>query len=404
MRSFITLITLLAASGSLATPVDAGSRSVPVVHAGMLGGQPGDPALTIILAATAADDGAITSPPGPALAAAKERGLTISTSHVEYETDRRRTVLHEVSTDADLVGSVVSSRIRLDGAVLVVDALQGITADHSAIVRHASMLDVPIVAAWLDADHATDPAVVGAAESATADLLSLFSSPGTSTPIIRGSALGAWRGQPEDGDAVRVLIGILETSIEIPPRDIDKPFRMAVNGARTAGHRGTVATGRVETGLVRAGDEVDIVGMRADTGRAFILDGTRSVDDGVVASAGDRHPVGLDGVTAADLPAGTVLAAPGTLQAGTEVAALVQVDARARAGLAEGATVIVVARSAEVTAWISVADGRASIAAGEIGEVRVELIVPVAMDKGLRFAIREGGRTVGAGQVTEILR
>jgi elongation factor Tu len=339
----------------------------------------------------------------------KERGITINTSHVEYQTGNRHYAHVDCPGHADYVKNMVTGAAQMDGAILVVAATDGPMPQTREHILLGRQVGVPRLVVFMNKVDAVDDAeLLDLVEMEVRELLSFYGYDGDNTPIVRGSALGALNGEPKWVETVEKLMDAVDTYIEIPPRDIDKPFLMPVEDVFTITGRGTVATGRIETGVINVGDEVEILGMQ-ETSLKSIITGVemfrKLLDRG---QAGDNVGLLLRGVDKKDIRRGMVVAKPGSITPHTEFKAEVYVLKKEEGGrhtpFHNKYRPQFYFRTTDVTGEIVLPEGREMVMPGDNVTISVNLIVPVAMDKGLRFAIREGGRTVGAGQVTEIVK
>ena len=339
----------------------------------------------------------------------KERGITINTSHVEYQTNNRHYAHVDCPGHADYVKNMVTGAAQMDGAILVVAATDGPMPQTREHILLGRQVGVPRLVVFMNKVDAVDDAeLLDLVEMEVRELLSFYGYDGDNTPIIRGSALGALNGEPKWVETVDKLMEAVDTYIEIPPRDIDKPFLMPVEDVFTITGRGTVATGRIETGIINVGDEVEILGMQ-ETSLKSTITGVemfrKLLDRG---QAGDNVGLLLRGVDKNDIRRGMVVAKPGSITPHTIFKAEVYVLKKEEGGrhtpFHNKYRPQFYFRTTDVTGEIVLPEGREMVMPGDNVTITVNLIVPVAMDKGLRFAIREGGRTVGAGQVTEIVK
>ncbi|WP_352399433.1 elongation factor Tu [Anaerotignum sp.] len=339
----------------------------------------------------------------------RERGITISTSHVEYETPIRHYAHVDCPGHADYVKNMITGAAQMDGAILVVAATDGPMAQTREHILLSRQVGVPYVVVFMNkCDMVEDEELLDLVEMEIRDLLSEYDFPGDDTPIIRGSAFqalqdpnGAW------GDKIVELFNEIEAYIPEPERATDKPFLMPVEDVFSITGRGTVATGRVEAGVVKVQDEVEIVGLTEET-RKVVVTGVemfRKLLD--QAEAGDNIGVLLRGVQRTDIERGQVLAKPGSITPHTKFKAQVYVLSKEEGGrhtpFFNNYRPQFYFRTTDVTGVISLPAGTEMCMPGDNVEMSIELITPVAMAQGLRFAIREGGRTVGAGSVTEIV-
>jgi len=338
----------------------------------------------------------------------KERGITINTAHVEYQTATRHYAHVDCPGHADYVKNMVTGAAQMDGAILVVAATDGPMPQTREHILLARQVNVPKVVVFLNkVDMVDDEELLELVEMEVRELLDFYQFDSDSAPVIRGSALGALNGEPQWEDKVMELMDACDTWIPLPPRDVDKPFLMPVEDIFSITGRGTVATGRIETGMVHTGDELQIIGLGAE-GRKTVCTGVemfrKILDDG---QAGDNVGLLLRGVDKKEIKRGMILAKPGSITPHTRFKAEVYVLKKEEGGrhtpFHNKYRPQFYLRTLDVTGEITLEDGREMVMPGDNVTITVDLIYPVALNTGLRFAIREGGRTVGAGQVTEIL-
>ncbi|HHJ10953.1 MAG TPA: elongation factor Tu [Bacteroidetes bacterium] len=338
----------------------------------------------------------------------KERGITINTAHVEYETDKRHYAHVDCPGHADYVKNMVTGAAQMDGAILVVAATDGPMPQTREHILLARQVNVPRIVVFLNkVDLVDDEELIELVEMEVRELLSFYGYDGDETPVIRGSALGAMQGDEKWKDKVRELMDAVDEFIPVPPRDVDKPFLMPVEDIFSITGRGTVATGRIETGVVHTGDEVEIIGLGANK-RKTVVTGVemfrKILDEG---EAGDNVGLLLRGVDKKEIKRGMVLAKPGSITPHTKFKAEVYVLKKEEGGrhtpFHNKYRPQFYLRTLDVTGEITLPEGTEMVMPGDNVTITVELIYPVALNQGLRFAIREGGRTVGAGQVTEII-
>ncbi len=338
----------------------------------------------------------------------KERGITINTAHVEYQTLTRHYAHVDCPGHADYVKNMVTGAAQMDGAILVVAATDGPMPQTREHILLARQVNVPKVVVFLNkVDMVDDEELLELVEMEVRELLDFYQFDGANAPVIRGSALGALNGEPQWEDKVMELMDACDTWIPLPPRDIDKPFLMPVEDIFSITGRGTVATGRIETGVVHTGDELQLIGLGAE-GRKTVCTGVemfrKILDDG---QAGDNVGLLLRGVDKKEIKRGMILAKPGSVTPHTRFKAEVYVLKKEEGGrhtpFHNKYRPQFYVRTLDVTGEITLDEGREMVMPGDNVTITVELIYPVALNLGLRFAIREGGRTVGAGQVTEIL-
>ncbi|GAB4203443.1 MAG: elongation factor Tu [Bacteroidia bacterium] len=338
----------------------------------------------------------------------KERGITINTSHVEYQTENRHYAHVDCPGHADYVKNMVTGAAQMDGAILVVAATDGPMPQTREHILLARQVGVPRIVVFLNkVDMVDDPELLDLVEMEVRDLLSFYGYDGANVPVIRGSALGALNREPKWVEKVVELMKAVDEYIPLPMRDKDKPFLMPVEDVFTITGRGTVATGRIETGVINTGDEVEIIGFNADKLKTTVtgVEMFRKILD--YGEAGDNVGLLLRGIEKKDIRRGMVIAKPGSITPHTKFKAEVYILKKEEGGrhtpFHNKYRPQFYFRTTDVTGEIQLEPGREMVMPGDNVTITVQLIAPVAMDKGLRFAIREGGRTVGAGQVTEIL-
>ena len=338
----------------------------------------------------------------------KERGITINTAHVEYETDNRHYAHVDCPGHADYVKNMVTGAAQMDGAIVVVAGTDGPMPQTREHILLARQVNVPKIVVFINkVDMVDDPELLELVEMEVRELLDFYEFDGDNTPVIHGSALGAMNGEENWKEKVVELMAAVDDYIPLPPRDIDKPFLLPVEDIFSITGRGTVATGRIETGLIHTGDDVQIIGLGAQ-GMKSVVTGVemfrKILDDG---QAGDNVGLLLRGVDKDKIKRGMVIARPNTITPHTKFKAGVYVLKKEEGGrhtpFHDKYRPQFYLRTLDVTGEIILPKGTEMVMPGDNVEFTVELITPVAMDKGLRFAIREGGRTVGAGQVTEII-
>jgi elongation factor Tu len=338
----------------------------------------------------------------------KERGITINTSHIEYATKNRHYAHVDCPGHADYVKNMVTGAAQMDGAILVVAATDGPMPQTREHILLGRQVGVPRMVVFMNkVDMVDDEELLELVEMEIRELLSFYDYDGDNAPVIAGSALGALNGEEKWVNAINELMEAVDTYIELPPRDIDKPFLMPVEDVFTITGRGTVATGRIETGVINSGEAVDILGM-GDVKLSSTVTGVemfrKILDRG---EAGDNVGLLLRGIEKSEIKRGMVICKPGSTTPHTEFKAEIYVLKKEEGGrhtpFHNKYRPQFYFRTTDVTGEIFLTDGREMVMPGDNVSITVKLIVPVAMDKGLRFAIREGGRTVGAGQVTEIV-
>jgi elongation factor Tu len=337
----------------------------------------------------------------------KERGITIATSHVEYETDNRHYAHVDCPGHADYVKNMITGAAQMDGAILVVSAPDGPMPQTREHILLARQVNVPYVVVYLNkTDMVDDEELLELVEEEVRDLLNEYEFPGADVPIIKGSALKALEGDEEAKQSIIDLAAALDEYIPEPERDLDKPFLMPVEDVFSITGRGTVATGRIEQGVVNTGDEIEIVGIKEPS--KTVVTGVemfrKILDEG---RAGDNVGCLLRGTKREEIERGQVLSKPGSITPHTkykaEVYCLKKEEGGRHTPFVSGYRPQFYFRTTDVTGVVKLPEGREFVAPGENAEMEVELIQPIAMDQGLRFAIREGGRTVGSGVVTEVV-
>jgi elongation factor Tu len=336
----------------------------------------------------------------------KERGITINIAHVEYETDARHYAHVDMPGHADYIKNMITGAAQVDGAILVVSAADGPMPQTREHVLLARQVGVPaIVVALNKVDMVDDPELLELVEVEVRDLLNEYEFPGDDVPVIQVSALKALEGDAEAAAQVKELMGQVDTYIPQPERDTDKPFLMPIEDVFSITGRGTVVTGRIEQGVVHTGDEVEIIGIH-DTAKT-VCTGVemfrKILDEG---QAGDNVGCLLRGTAKEDVERGQVLAKPGSITPHTDFEAQVYILTKEEGGrhkpFFDGYRPQFYFRTTDVTGVVHLPEGTEMCMPGDNTEMTVELGAPIAMDEGLRFAIREGGRTVGAGRVTKI--
>jgi elongation factor Tu len=344
----------------------------------------------------------------------RERGLTIAVAHVEYETEKRHYAHVDCPGHADYVKNMITGAAQMDGAILVVSAADGPMPQTREHILLARQVNVPSIVVYLNkVDQVDDPELLELVELEVRELLSKYEFPGDEIPVVCGSALQAMtealKPDVEDSEAFKSiyeLLDAIDTYIPLPERDIDRPFLLPVEDVFTITGRGTVGTGRIERGIIRVGEEVEIVGMRET--RKTVVTGVemfrKLLDQG---QAGDNVGVLLRGVDKDSLERGMVLAKPGSITPHTkfkgEMYVLTKEEGGRHTPFFNGYRPQFYFRTTDVTGTVKLPDGVEMVMPGDNTRLEVELITPIAMEKELRFAIREGGRTVGAGVVSEII-
>ncbi len=338
----------------------------------------------------------------------KERGITINTAHVEYATDKRHYAHVDCPGHADYVKNMVTGAAQMDGAILVVAATDGPMPQTREHILLARQVGVPKIVVFMNkVDMVDDPELLDLVEMEIRELLNFYEFDGSNIPIIRGSALGGLNKDAKWVPKITELMDAVDSYIPIPPRDIDKPFLMPVEDVFSITGRGTVATGRIERGVINSNDNVEIIGMQDKklTSTVTGVEMFRKILDR--GEAGDNVGLLLRGIEKTDIRRGMVVAKPGSITPHTEFKAEIYVLKKEEGGrhtpFHNKYRPQFYLRTTDVTGEIVLPEGREMVMPGDNVTITVKLIVPVAMDKGLRFAIREGGRTVGAGQVTEII-
>ncbi len=335
----------------------------------------------------------------------RERGITIATAHVEYETDNRHYAHVDCPGHADYVKNMITGAAQMDGAILVVSAADGPMPQTREHILLARQVGVPYIVVFLNkVDMVDDEELLELVEMEVRELLSYYEFPGDDIPIVKGSALKALEGT--DTDCVDELMDAIDSYIPEPARDIDKPFLMPVEDVFSISGRGTVSTGRIERGVVNVGDKVEIVGLTEtkETTATGVEMFRKLLDRG---EAGDNVGVLLRGIDKEAIERGQVLAAPGSIKPHTkfkgEVLILTKEEGGRHTPFFKGYRPQFYFRTTDVTGLITLPEGREMVMPGDNVALEIELLTPIAIEKELRFAIREGGRTVGAGVVTEVV-
>jgi len=339
----------------------------------------------------------------------KARGITINTAHVEYETDNRHYAHVDCPGHADYIKNMITGAAQMDGAILVVSAADGPMPQTREHILLARQVNVPAMVVYLNkADQVDDPELLELVEMEVRDLLSEYEFPGEEIPVIIGSALKATEGDESEMGmgSIDKLVEAIDSYIPTPARDVDKPLLLAVEDVFSISGRGTVATGRIETGIVHTGDEVEIVGIRET--RKTVCTGVemfrKTLDEG---QAGDNVGLLLRGIDKDEIERGQVIAKPGSITPHTKFKGEVYILSKDEGGrhtpFFNGYRPQFYFRTTDVTGSVQLPEGTDMVMPGDNVTMEVTLITPIAMTQGLRFAIREGGRTVGAGQVTEII-
>ena len=338
----------------------------------------------------------------------RERGITINTAHVEYETETRHYAHVDCPGHADYVKNMITGAAQMDGAILVVSAADGPMPQTREHILLARQVGVPKIVVFMNkCDQVDDPELLDLVEMEIRELLSEYNFDGDNAPVIKGSALKALEGNEADVQAIKDLIAAVDDYIDAPERDTDKPFLMSIEDVFTISGRGTVVTGRVERGELRINDEVEIVGLR-DTQKTVVTGiemFRKSLDS---AMAGDNAGALLRGISREQVERGQVLAKPGTVTPHTNFKGSVYVLSKEEGGrhtpFFANYRPQFYFRTTDVTGVITLPEGVEMVMPGDNIDMTVELIAPVALENGTKFSIREGGRTVGAGVVTEIIK
>jgi len=339
----------------------------------------------------------------------RERGITIAIAHVEYETETRHYAHVDCPGHADYVKNMITGAAQMDGAILVVSAADGPMPQTREHILLARQVGVPYIVVYLNkCDMVDDPELIELVEMEVRELLDEYEFPGDDTPIIRGSALKALEGDEEYNKSIDELMNAIDTFIPDPVRDLDKPFLMAVEDVFTITGRGTVATGRVERGVVKVGDEVEMVGIHPETRKTVVtgVEMFRKLLD--QAQAGDNIGVLLRGVGRTEIERGQVICKPGSITPHTDFTGQVYILTKEEGGrhtpFFDGYRPQFYFRTTDVTGIAHLPEGTEMVMPGDNVMVSAQLINPIAMEEGLRFAIREGGRTVGSGRVVTIVK
>ena len=337
----------------------------------------------------------------------KERGITINTAHVEYQTANRHYAHVDCPGHADYVKNMVTGAAQMDGAILVCAATDGPMPQTREHILLARQVNVPRIVVFLNkVDIVDDPEMIDLVEMEVRELLSFYNFDGDNTPIIRGSALGALNGDPQWEEKVMELMSAVDEYIPLPPRDNEKPFLMPVEDVFSITGRGTVATGRIETGVIKVGEEIQIIGLGEEPKKSTVTGVEmfrKLLDQG---EAGDNVGLLLRGIDKKEIKRGQVIAKPNTITPHKNFTAEIYVLKKEEGGrhtpFHNKYRPQFFIRTLDVTGEILLPEGVEMVMPGDNVTINVELIYPVAINEGLRFAIREGGRTVGAGQVTKI--
>ena len=385
-------------------------RTKPHVNVGTIGHvDHGKTTLTAAITKTLADKGLAEQRDFDTIDNApeeKERGITINTSHVEHETDARHYAHVDCPGHADYIKNMITGAAQMDGAILVVAATDGAMQQTKEHLLLAKQVNVPAVVVFMNkCDQVDDPEMLELVEMELRELLSSYDFPGDDTPIIQGSALNALSNGGDDANCIMELMEAVDSFVPTPKRDVDKPFLMPVEDVFSITGRGTVATGRIESGVIKVGEEMDIVGMGSD--KKTVCTGVemfrKLLDQG---EAGDNAGLLLRGIEKDQIQRGMVLAKPGSITPHTKFKASVYVLKKDEGGrhtpFFKGYRPQFYFRTTDVTGNVILPAGTEMVMPGDNVDLDIELITPIAMEKELRFAIREGGHTVGAGVVTEI--
>ncbi|MBI2405852.1 elongation factor Tu [Candidatus Microgenomates bacterium] len=338
----------------------------------------------------------------------KARGVTINITHVEYETEKRHYAHIDAPGHADYIKNMITGAAQMDGAILVVSAADGPMPQTREHVLLARQVNVPALVVFLNkVDMVDDPGLIDLVEEEVRELLNKYQYPGKETPIIRGSALKAYEGDAEAEKQILELVKAVDEFIPTPERDIDKPFLMPIEDVFAIKGRGTVVTGRIERGKVKTGEEIEIVGIRRDAKKTIVTGVEmfrKTLDEG---QAGDNVGILLRGIEKEDVERGQVLAKPGTITPHTEFEAEVYILTKEEGGrhtpFFSGYKPQFYIRTTDVTGDVTLPEGVEMVMPGDNAKMGVKLIQPVAAEEGLRFAIREGGKTVGAGVISKIV-
>ncbi|MCD6429157.1 elongation factor Tu [bacterium] len=341
----------------------------------------------------------------------KARGLTINITHVEYESEKRHYAHIDCPGHADYIKNMITGAAQMDGAILVVSAVDGPMPQTREHILLARQVGVPAIVVFLNkCDAVDDPEMIDLVESEVRELLKKYEFPGDEIPVIRGSALKALEVQSADDEAAKPILELvkaLDEYIPEPVRELDKPFLMAIEDVFSIEGRGTVATGRIERGIVKPGDEVEIVGLRETTKTTVVSVEmfNKSLDEG---HAGDNVGILLRGIKKEDIERGQVIAKPGSITPHTEFEAEVYILTKEEGGrhtpFFSGYKPQFYIRTADITGEVTLPEGVEMVMPGDTVNLTIKLIAPVAIEEKQRFAIREGGRTVGAGVITKIIK
>lgn len=341
----------------------------------------------------------------------KARGLTINISHLEYETEKRHYAHIDCPGHADYIKNMITGAAQMDGAILVVSAVDGPMPQTREHILLARQVGVPALVVFLNkCDAVDDPEIINLVESEVRELLKKYEFPGDEIPVIRGSALKALEAKSPDDEATKPILELMKTVddyIPAPQREIDKPFLMSIEDVFSIEGRGTVATGRIERGIIKTNEEVELVGLRptVKTVAVSIEMFKKILDEG---QAGDNVGILLRGLKKEEILRGQVLAKPGSITPHTELEAQVYVLTKEEGGrhtpFFSGYKPQFYFRTADITGEVSLPEGTEMVMPGDTVNLKIKLMVPVAMEEKQRFAIREGGKTVGAGVVSKIIK
>jgi elongation factor Tu len=342
----------------------------------------------------------------------KERGITINTAHVEYETESRHYAHVDCPGHADYIKNMITGAAQMDGAIIVIAATDGPMQQTREHILLSRQVGVPKIVVFMNkVDLVDDPEMLELVEMEVRELLSSYQYDGDNTPVIKGSALKALNGDPEGVKAIEELMAVVDSYIPVPPRPIDQPFLLPVEDVFSITGRGTVATGRIERGIIRSGESVEIVGLNKEGEKALTSTVTgvemfRKILD--IGEAGENVGLLLRGIDKEMIKRGQVICKPGSITPHTQFQCEVYVLSKEEGGrhtpFFNQYRPQFYLRTTDVTGEITLPEGKEMVMPGDNLTLTVQLIYPVALEKGLRFAIREGGRTVGAGQVTEIIK
>ncbi|HCM36825.1 MAG TPA: elongation factor Tu [Candidatus Wildermuthbacteria bacterium] len=341
----------------------------------------------------------------------KQRGITISLTHLEYETEKRHYAHIDAPGHADYIKNMITGAAQMDGAILVVSAPDGPMPQTREHILLARQVGLPYVLVFLNkVDMVDDPEIIDLVESEVRELLNKYNFPGDTVPIIRGSALKALEAKSPDDEVAKPILDLMaavDENVPEPVRETDKPFLMAIEDVFSIEGRGTVATGRIERGVIRPNDEIEIVGIRPTTKTVAVSAEmfNKMLDEG---RAGDNVGILLRGLKKEDVERGQVLAKPGTVTPHTEFEAEVYILTKEEGGrhtpFFKGYKPQFYFRTTDVTGEVELSEGTEMVMPGDTITFKVKLLVPIAMEAQQRFAIREGGKTVGAGVVTKIIK